>query len=532
LLYCWAVFLSYVVRPNTKIRFTKPRSTATNNNHQTTRREETAAAMRRQQQQQHRRLLSKTRTGVWVLFGCIIPTTLLRQSTDLLLLLPRESGDAKQSHGDNNKTSNCRITRKSHINRNRTDNDDHNTTTATEDVVSWTSCSLQWEAYSYYNFDWDRSTADHPPMQQEQNLAAAQTATVTAATSRPRLLIAQYDGGPASSAVAPAEGGQRPTNGYMAIMESTSRVNRAYAQVFGHDYVVARGLYLSNNGWQQQQERDPASLLVGDENQDTWWRWWKKAFPTPASRATYNKVPILMYAIQQGCYDRLLLLDSDAMIYDHERDMATAYFPTGGDGNSTGGSNVLLVANRAWNRSIPFSTWNVNIGVTLWNLRHPDILAVAEEWRDRSRFRIRYGIHDDDQAPLHSILRRRTGEAALARSKILSRFFFSGGGGHITNDNTGSSSNNHVQKSQRLVVFQVSSELGYHEGLFVKHFIRSSGWNWHNDDDERARLDAVQGAVDTICARPNVPRPLSAVCNAEGGEGGMILPSRKSALKN
>ena len=43
----------------------------------------------------------------------------------------------------------------------------------------------------------------------------------------------------------------------------------------------------------------------------------------------------------------------------------------------------FLVAYRVWSLD-PNDTWDVNAGITLWNLRHPKTRIVAEDWLKRS----------------------------------------------------------------------------------------------------------------------------------------------------
>jgi len=310
---------------------------------------------------------------------------------------------------------------------------DH-TSPSSINILSATSSSLVWEKHDYFD-------------EQNQN-----------SDTRPRLLIAQYDATGVGAQT--GTGLSSSTSTYTAMLEETSRINRAYARHFGHDYLIVRGIYLTDD-----------ALL------DSWWFHTKKFLRRgasadtisrkPSSRATYNKIAVLFYAIQQGCYDRLLLLDSDAMLYDFNRDMATSFF--GSDDN-----NVMLVATRVGGPANNNRTsWNVNIGVTLWNLRHPEILSVAQKWKRRSLSRIRFGFRDDDQLPLQAVLRRISSSSS----------FFS------------------HEKKQRPVL-PVSTELGYAEGRFVKHFVRPSSKLWDDEQGSwKARLESIQKTAAKICQK-------------------------------
>jgi hypothetical protein len=155
--------------------------------------------------------------------------------------------------------------------------------------------SLTWEFHGY----------------SQSNIPARSTSPST-----PRLLIAQY-----ASAF------------YTVVLNETQRVNQAYAERFNHDFIVCRGIYLTDSPW---------------------WRLVSPPLHTIAgSRSTYNKIAVLAYAMQHD-YDRVLILDSDAMVRDFSINMAT-YSLT-----DDKGKDVVVVAQQAKMGEVhPPNTWNV-----------------------------------------------------------------------------------------------------------------------------------------------------------------------------
>ena len=92
-------------------------------------------------------------------------------------------------------------------------------------------------------------------------------------------------------------------------------------------------------------------------------------------------------------YDALLILDADAVIVDLDQD-ALDLIPR----------DMLLTALRVHSDDDPH-TWHVNIGVTLWNLRHEKIKQVYDYWYRRTRRRLVLRQFPEDQSELHAILR-------------------------------------------------------------------------------------------------------------------------------
>ena len=241
------------------------------------------------------------------------------------------------------------------------------------------------------------------------------------------LLIAQY-----------AAGG---SDTYAALLNLTRPVNQAYAQMWGCDFLLVSGLWI-------QAELEPNTTSV-----------------VPESRATYNKVMLLHRVLTDPSYshyDKLLILDSDALIYDFSRDVASL-LP----------ADRLFVAHKV-NKSDTSSASNINIGVTLWNLRHPSALPLARRWKRACLERILNspGLRDSDQSPLHYILK------------------------------------NIPSAARERMVLALPGELGYGGGTLIKHFMRPDANNW-TDLGMSSRVAKIQTAVNEICERTFPPTSLN-----------------------
>ncbi|EEC42779.1 predicted protein [Phaeodactylum tricornutum CCAP 1055/1] len=192
----------------------------------------------------------------------------------------------------------------------------------------------------------------------EYSKTTHQSSIPPADSTRPRLLIAQTT-----------------SDFYKPLFDIGRPLNQEYARVHSHDFVVASGIYLLD----ETKNETEASV--------------------PESRATYNKIALLSYALRQGKYDKLLVLDSDAVIRNFDLDFATY----GSD------PQVMLFAHAVATNQ-PGNHWNINIGVTLWNL-HQDLLRPTwYDWYNRSMSRVYRGLVDEDQAVLHNILREMPDE--------------------------------------------------------------------------------------------------------------------------
>ena len=241
--------------------------------------------------------------------------------------------------------------------------------------------------------------------------------------SNASLLIVQYTDG----------------NTYSALLDLTQPINEAYAEMWGYDYELFTGLLI--------QAEIPPSL---NGNSTT---------KAPSSRATYNKVMILdkvLNDLRYQIYDKILILDSDALMYDFTRDIASL-LP----------KDRMMLAHKV-KRNESSSSWNINIGVTLWNLHHMATKPVVRAWKKACINRI---VHhptsrDSDQAPLQAIMKDIPDE------------------------------------DRRKMIFAIPYELGYGTGHFIRHFIRPNANNWTDYVDTMPmRVARIQHTITEICNR-------------------------------
>jgi hypothetical protein len=301
----------------------------------------------------------------------------------------------------------------------------------------------------------------------------------TEQTTQRRLLIAQY-----AADTAPQDSFASSNTTYESFLSVTSRVNQAYAIVWHCDYLILRGTMDPNIPWNEtfQIER----LVVRGKRMPSAFR---RRFPAkraqrktapilPASRATYNKLAILHLALSERQYDSLLILDADAMMYDFSRDITTLFPPdmlphgaaskteSNKSNSSRAKRGALLVAHKT-NRSDVPATGSINVGVTLWNLRHPLTPFLLDRWKLMCELRLWSGRGDDDQAPLQSILKKDLDATKRER-----------------------------------VVHAISKEFAYDNGLFVKHFIRPARSAWNvSERTQQYRLMKMQQAAEEVCSR-------------------------------
>jgi len=205
------------------------------------------------------------------------------------------------------------------------------------------------------------------------------------------------------------------------------------------------------------------------------------------SQSTFNKIPLLFRAMEESPqkYDQVLILDADTMIVDFEYDITSLLLssnPAGNDddnsdsnsnGNSSSndksrkesvsnenGSNTIgsrginhtshqsiddssninkrtksnqdedlsyfLAAFRVWKFDW-ISTWDVNAGITLWNLRHPSTRIVAEDWLKLSLSDPKEVLLKNDdqyylQRSLQKVTNRYTSGRGANKKKSMVRF--------------------------------------------------------------------------------------------------------------
>ena len=292
-------------------------------------------------------------------------------------------------------------------------------------------------------------------------------------TPRRRILIAQYT---ASTQSFFSSSSSFPTNNiYDQFLQLTSKVNAAYAVEWNHDFWIMHGIAFRDANitiipQQQQQSDDDYTIekrvihghrqpLCTDD--DCWVNTTTTTMSddVPPSRSTYNKIAILELALLEKQYDGLLLLDADAMMYDFSRDIADLLSP-----------KFVLMAHKT-NFSEGTHTGSINVGVTLWNLRHTLTPYVAQRWKSNCLRRILYHKDDkldDDQAPLQFLLKQELDQ--YRRDKV---------------------------------VVAVEEEFYYARGTFVRHFIRPAGTTWtnHTIDSESTRLLKIERSVHDVCTK-------------------------------
>jgi hypothetical protein len=214
---------------------------------------------------------------------------------------------------------------------------------------------------------------------------------------------------------------------YSRLLELTAPVNKAYAKKWKHDLVILQG----------------AAIRIAIE----------KGCEPPAHRATFNKIPLLQLALKhKDKYDQLLIVDTDAMVYDMKRDISTL-LP----------DNHILAA-QGVKMDGGFHTWDVNAGVTLWDLQNPLTSQLAREWSSRSIDGIQNDYHpSNDQFHLHRTLRD----------------------GNYSD-----------------YVHALKDEFSYGHGTVIRHYIRKSQHKgWDDPDILDNRENRIELAAKDVCER-------------------------------
>ena len=216
---------------------------------------------------------------------------------------------------------------------------------------------------------------------------------------------------------------------YARMIELTTPINKAYAKKWGHDFLLVQG----------------CTLIVPSDG----------ICEPPGRRAIFNKLEILRIALwRRNEYDQLLILDADAMMYDFARDV-TELLP----------DEFMLVGHRVSSDNPEPITWDINNGITLWNLHHPMTIQAAKKWNYRVRKGVARSKEHGDQHYLHSVLKE----------------------GDLRNH-----------------VLGLPNEFFYERGTVAKHFIRTKAksintWNTTIRTDVRERRIAAISAI--ICKR-------------------------------
>ena len=254
----------------------------------------------------------------------------------------------------------------------------------------------------------------------DDNAATKITARKNRMKDSRKLLIAQYSA----------------FGSYAKLLELTAPINKAYARLWHADYVVLQG----------------ASISIYPR--DSW-------CTPPQERSRFNKISLLQLALaRRKEYDLLLLLDADAMIYDFSKDLRS-YLPVDSD--------VMLVAHRVNANEGPHS-WDINNGVTLWNLQHPMTSVVVDDWYHRTLYELnrnpttrRYML-TGDQSVLQAVLR---------------------------------------EENRKDYVYTYVNEFQYRNGTVIKHFIRENLlWDKHDVwkmTSLESRSTNIQNASNYVC---------------------------------
>ena len=133
----------------------------------------------------------------------------------------------------------------------------------------------------------------------------------------------------------------------------------------------------------------------------------------PSSYSSIDKIRMLFQALDsKSQYDRLLLLDADAMIYDMDMDLTTLFDNNSGDyGNDNDNIDDFVVAGSPiltkdgkLDKNMP---WKIASGMTLWNLEHPLTQTVALDWFNYAKNAIIRTTYKSDQKYLHKALQKQ-----------------------------------------------------------------------------------------------------------------------------
>ena len=132
----------------------------------------------------------------------------------------------------------------------------------------------------------------------------------------------------------------------------------------------------------------------------------KKPFNKDPSLSTFNRIYLLLDTLNEDKYEWVLYLDADAIVYDINKNLDEFIIH----------KNKAIVACRGGTDN-PANFWDINIGVCLYNLKHPKMPYILENWKNMFEF---YGKNIsntvdnweksqqklDDQNMLHIILKK------------------------------------------------------------------------------------------------------------------------------
>lgn len=278
---------------------------------------------------------------------------------------------------------------------------------------------------------------------------------------RRRLLVAQYTG----------------FGTYAKMLQEVAPVNKAYAKRWGHDYVSLQGTairfpaFFYGSSGSNGEDDDERSNNATQKNCQT---------RNYEAQSTFDKIPLLLRALECDedgvpLYDQVLILDTDAMIVDFDFDLTTLLLrhsesdDLGDDSDedklqtNNNQHDFMLSAYRVWWHDWT-STWDVNAGITLWNLHHPLTRTVAEIWWRTALDRPR------------DVLLKNDDQFFLQRALINLGYW-----------------------QRRTAVRTVRQEMEYYDGTVIKHFKRDArSWSRTGLDQRILRIQEVK---TTVCQK-------------------------------
>lgn len=159
---------------------------------------------------------------------------------------------------------------------------------------------------------------------------------------------------------------------YKSLLDAAEPANAAYAARHGYDYVRHDGVIRGCLPW----------------------------------HATFNRIYLVEKFLKEGKHDWLLYMDADAVVIDHQKPLTDLI---------EGYENVAFIGCRGMCDSEAVY-WDVNIGVFLYNLKHPQMPCIVDLWKriyesvpidpqesGQSTFEHR-GDHLNDQTMLQNII--------------------------------------------------------------------------------------------------------------------------------
>jgi hypothetical protein len=275
----------------------------------------------------------------------------------------------------------------------------------------------------------------------------------------PRVLIAQYSG----------------YGNYEQFLEHVVPVHRAYAQDWGYDYLVYKGY--------------DASLFPSIRPQCL-----------SQAQATFDKISLLELALSTrynnnhdhsdtsssySKYDYVLILDTDTLLVDWHYPLPDLLRT----------NHKLLAAHRVWSVD-PKTTWDINAGITFWNLRHPHAQNVLSKWKElTANHPIEVLTKNDDQY----FLQRTLLELMMMRHN--SPPPNSNSNSHNSQDQDQEEKNNnnnlyHCCHDATNLVSATRRQFAYYDGTLIRHFKRDAR-SWTRNGLEQRLLRVRESLVDT-----------------------------------